>query len=101
VTAAEHGSWTPAAALDEALHHQAPALVTEITGLLDGDQVIRLCKAIQRVRGIDARSEAEAAEQLQRAFDLAQDRLRQFHAEQVARLRHAQTERFGTSSRLD
>lgn len=94
-------SWTPAAALDEALQHTAPRLVTEVTGLLSGEQVIRLCKAITRVRGIDAKSEAESAERVADLFDAARERLAVFRDEQIARIQSLSVERFDRPSRLD
>lgn len=100
MTGEEH-DWTPAAILDEALGHQAPRLVTEITALLDGEQVIRLVKAIQRVRAIDAQTEAEAAEALGDMFDAARLRLGQIRDAQIARIRSLTNERFHTPSRLN
>lgn len=79
---------TPAGLLDDALCHQAPALVTRVVDALDPTDVIALVKAIERAERV----------RLNRATGVDIDGLT---AEAFARLRQATAERFGTPSRLD
>jgi hypothetical protein len=103
----DRANWTPAAILDETLHHTAPGLVTEITDLLSGEQVVRLCQAIGRAQEIAWRhaEDAAVAADLTRLYDEASARITEtlaaWRAENQAKLAKLNAERFETTSRLD